>query len=332
MSTRIAIAILTRNRRAFLEEALNSALSQNANEPFEVVVIDNASSDETAEYLGAVSSESLRVVRSEENLGEAGGRNLAIESTDAEFVLWLDDDDALTDEALSSHLACLEANPDAEIIYGNLYRCDEQLETLDEWKYRPYKPEQILPTALYYSPFPNGGTMIKRSLFDRVGNYDSDFKRGPDYEFWLRAALGNAIFVHNDTFIYRYRGHEENYYQGEEHPEFNLYNVKVVDRLFQLAPREKIFPELDWTGNTVQAEAIADARRAMVLARYQAFERAREILSACEKRTNARDIKVLLAMLLRKQGALKEASDKLAEAALSNNKGLIELLTLGRLL
>jgi len=108
---RISVIIPTYNRRHVLPRSIESVLAQN--EPdFELIVVDDASSDDTQSYLSNLADSRIRVISSERNLGSSGARNLGIEAARADIVAFLDSDDAYLPNRLSAPLAVFAAAPD----------------------------------------------------------------------------------------------------------------------------------------------------------------------------------------------------------------------------
>ena len=96
---RVTIGIPTRNRAEFAYRAVRSALAQT-NSDIEVIVSDNASTDDTLSRLDAVASPSLSVLRQTENAGMVANFNACLEAANGEFFLLLSDDDVLDPRAI----------------------------------------------------------------------------------------------------------------------------------------------------------------------------------------------------------------------------------------
>jgi glycosyltransferase involved in cell wall biosynthesis len=99
---KLTIAFITKNRRNELEKAIESCLFQNF-ENVQYVIVDNGSTDNTIDYLNSLKNNdnlNIKVHYSKENLGVAGGRNIAMEIADGEYVFFLDDDAVIESENL----------------------------------------------------------------------------------------------------------------------------------------------------------------------------------------------------------------------------------------
>jgi glycosyltransferase involved in cell wall biosynthesis len=107
----IAVVIATYNRAATLPRAIASVLAQDGAR-FELIVVDDASSDGTRAYLAGLTDPRIRVIHAERNLGPGGARNLGIEAAQAAIVAFLDSDDAYRPGRLAVPLAAFAADPD----------------------------------------------------------------------------------------------------------------------------------------------------------------------------------------------------------------------------
>lgn len=106
----ISVVIATYNRAGTLPRAVDSVLAQ-AGADFELIVIDDGSTDATPRYLGALADPRIVARRAERNLGPSGARNLGLELARAPFVAFLDSDDAYLPGRLAVPLAALRADP-----------------------------------------------------------------------------------------------------------------------------------------------------------------------------------------------------------------------------
>lgn len=128
---RLSVAIPTYNRGSFLQENLRSLASQIAvlDEPVEVVVSDNASTDDTQAIVAAHIADvgPITYFRNATNLGMDENADLAIRRSRGEYVLLFGDDDMLEPDALATILQCLNDHPDVGMIYMNFRIFDTAL-------------------------------------------------------------------------------------------------------------------------------------------------------------------------------------------------------------
>jgi len=192
----ITVAIPTRNRSAYLEVALRSLRRQRTAVPFEVVVVDDGSTDQTArvaEELGA------RVVRLERQAGLNAARNRAVAEAAGEVVAFLDDDVRVPPGWITALAKGIAAYPQSDAFGGPIRPCIEgtggrgcgrekpPITTLD------LGPEDREAEAVW------GANMaIRRSAFNRCGPFDERIGDHGDEEEWLerlRAAGGTITYL-----------------------------------------------------------------------------------------------------------------------------------------
>src|SRR5947208_3592097 len=109
-----SIIITTHNRPHLLRRAINSARASGSE--VEIVVVDDASSDGTAEVCQSVSG--ISYVRVDRNQGVAGARNVGLVASRGEYVSFLDDDDQRLPDSVDKQIEALKKNPEAVLIYG----------------------------------------------------------------------------------------------------------------------------------------------------------------------------------------------------------------------
>jgi glycosyltransferase involved in cell wall biosynthesis len=122
----VSILIPTRNRAHFLPMAVQSALRQDTDQPYEIVVSDNASTDDTPRLAAEWSDPRLRYIRSERSLGIAENWFNAFRHARGEWITYLFDDDMLLPEFLSRHLAALREHPGAVLSFSDHWVTNEQ--------------------------------------------------------------------------------------------------------------------------------------------------------------------------------------------------------------
>lgn len=115
----VSICIVTRDRKERVVDAVESCFLQSYR-PIEVVVVDDASEDGTAGAIEAAYP-SVRLLRSERNVGLAGGRNLAMSLARGDLIVQIDDDVVLDPTAIATAVSCMERHPDAGVLMMNVH-------------------------------------------------------------------------------------------------------------------------------------------------------------------------------------------------------------------
>ena len=282
---RVSIIIFTYNGARYLREAIQSALDQKY-ENFEVIVVDDGSTDDTQEIIGAMATDRLRSIRQDHRGGPAA-RNRGIAEAAGEFIVWLGSDDVLLPDCLALHVGVAKRFPDADVVYGNIVLCDADLKELQVLRYADwYGKNDLLPSAmLLQNVIPDGGTLVRKECYNRIGGYDESFLRAHDYEWWSRL-LRRAVFKYNDTPVYRWRWHGKNLGAGSRQKVDTHYEARVIRGLVERQSLQELFPDLSWAeGNDEHSEAVAHSRIAQVFERHGDHEAARRHLAFSHRDT-----------------------------------------------
>lgn len=124
MSSRaLSIVIVNYNTREFTAQCLDSIYQSPPSVSFEIVLVDNASSDGSPEYLEA-NYPQVKLIRSPHNVGIAGGNNLGIKAACGRFILLLNNDTIVLPGSIDRTVKFLQSHPDAGGVGGNLLNPD----------------------------------------------------------------------------------------------------------------------------------------------------------------------------------------------------------------
>ena len=178
-----SIVITTHNRPQLLARAIDSARSSGSE--VEVVVVDDASSDETAKICHSLGG--LNYVRVERNQGVAGARNIGLTASSGEYIGFLDDDDVRLNGSLDRQIAVLEQNSQAALIYGQAIREDTSGK-----RHEPYPSDcpqgDIFWQLLTGNFIPCGSAVFRRECLSGVGLLDDAIPGIDDWDLWVRIA------------------------------------------------------------------------------------------------------------------------------------------------
>jgi glycosyltransferase involved in cell wall biosynthesis len=114
----ISVVIPMYNRESSIERCVNSVLSQSYSN-IEVLVVDDASTDNSVAVANYIRDNRLRIIPSGKKVYAQGARNIGIKNARGEWVIFLDSDDELTNDSILYRYKILEIYPDADFIYGD---------------------------------------------------------------------------------------------------------------------------------------------------------------------------------------------------------------------
>jgi glycosyltransferase involved in cell wall biosynthesis len=205
-----SVVIAAHNAARTLPSTVRSVLAQTRPD-FEILVVDDGSSDGTHESLKAFSDDRIVYLR-QENLGPAAARNAGIEHASGEYVCLLDSDDLWLPNYLETMGAALEADRSAGLAYTDAWRLNDVTRRVrrrttmrkEEPPERPPDDRDALLLALLERNFVFTSATIRRRVLDDVGGFRT-FTRSEDYELWLRIAASGTRFVNAGKVLAVYR-------------------------------------------------------------------------------------------------------------------------------
>lgn len=187
----VTVVIPTRNRAHLIPVSIRTALRQEDVE-LEVVVVDDASTDETPEVVAATEDARVRLVRRDRQGGQAGGRNTGIAQARGEWVAFLDDDDLWSPRKLRSQLDAA-ARSEASLVYSAAAIVDERLQVLEV--HSAPSASRISSEILTGCVIPAGGSnlLVHSSLLRQVGPFDERMTHLTDWDMWIRLVLAGRV-------------------------------------------------------------------------------------------------------------------------------------------
>lgn len=191
---RVTVLLAVCNGEPYLGDAIRSVLGQTFRD-FELLVVDDASSDGSPDTLAAFRDPRLRVVRHEENLGLTRSLNHGLALTESEYVARLDADDLSFPDRLERQVAFLDAHPEVGVVGAQGIPIGVRGRRLSrvawwhrEWR-RPCDGAAFDWYRMFDTPFIHSSVMFRRALVrDELGGYDESFLMSQDAELWMRAA------------------------------------------------------------------------------------------------------------------------------------------------
>lgn len=197
---RVSVVIATHSRPHLLPRAIESA--KLAGTDVEVIVVDDASTDQTAEVCRSFNG--IRYIRLERNQGVAGARNIGILASTGEYISFHDDDDIRLPGSLDRQVELLAANPDAGLAYGQIILGDRDCNPTD--MIEPAKtPEGDLFWDLLSRCFILCLSVVfRKECIYRVGLLDKGAAGIDDWDLWVRIAeLYKVVAVAEPVGIWR---------------------------------------------------------------------------------------------------------------------------------
>lgn len=190
------------NERVYIADAIGSVLAQSR-EDFELIVVDDGSSDETGEIAETFTVDPrVRVLR-QENAGLSAARNTGVREASAPLVSFLDGDDLWMPGYLEAMGTTLEQHPDADLAYCDAWWVDVETGRFNRrsamsMNHPPSDPPRDpgeFANLLLRANFIFVSTTVRRRALEAAGPFDTGLTACEDYEMWIRilAAGGGAV-------------------------------------------------------------------------------------------------------------------------------------------
>lgn len=217
----ISVIIPAYNQEHFISQAIYSVLSQTFAD-FELIVVDDGSTDRTSDILARVEDPRMCVLR-QANAGLSAARNAGIRSTSAPLVTFLDADDMFLPHKLAILNTYLREHEQIGLVAGGIYVVDEQGAILSERVQRPASLK--LPELVFGNTLPVSGILLRRDWLSRVGDFDETLRACEDWDMWLRLAAAGCDFAWVERAVVAYRIHGGQMTQDAERMRTAMLNV-----------------------------------------------------------------------------------------------------------
>ncbi|HMD03717.1 MAG TPA: glycosyltransferase family A protein, partial [Candidatus Binatus sp.] len=188
MTPEVSVIIPTFNRRAMVLEAIDSVLAQSVRE-FELIVIDDGSTDGTAEQLTRL-AETIRIEHIEHG-GPAAARNRGVALARAPLIAFIDSDDLWSPTKLERQLAFMRANPACAISQTNEIWMRNGRRVNPGVRHRK-RAGDIFVDSLRTCLISMSATMMRTDLFRSLGGFDDLMTAAEDYDLWLRILIDHG--------------------------------------------------------------------------------------------------------------------------------------------
>lgn len=181
---KVSIVIPTYNRAKVLDRAIKSALSQTYDD-FEIVIIDDASDDDTQSLVKGMKDERIRYFKHATNKGQPASRNTGIEKARGKYIAFLDSDDEWLSEKLEKQVKKIEnSSEDTGLIYTRYWIVKDGKKLLSK---KPKKKGYIFEDQLFEDYVTLSSCILaKKESLEKIGGFDERLPARVDYDVSLR--------------------------------------------------------------------------------------------------------------------------------------------------
>lgn len=206
----VSAIIPTYNRLEEVRIAIGTVLAQTyPAERIEIVVVDDGSTDGTAERLAREHGERVRVLR-KANGGVSSARNHGLAAARGELLALLDSDDEWLPTHLEAQVGLLQRDPELGMVLTDVVRMDSERRDYEVFRRRDAIPEDghVLRWVLRNPALVPASATFRRAVYQEVGGFDESLRTAEDLDFHLRVALRWKIAVVPEPLTRAMRGHE----------------------------------------------------------------------------------------------------------------------------
>jgi glycosyltransferase involved in cell wall biosynthesis len=205
---KVSVIIPTFNRKHIVQTAINSVLRQSYKD-FEIIVIDDGSTDGSYEFLKAQYASQKKVtILKQAHSGVSSARNLGIKNASGDWIAFLDSDDFFHKDKLEKQTNLIKQNPQYKICHS------EEIWIRDGQRLHPHKKHQktggdIFQKSVELCSISISTVLVQITLFQELGSFDESMPACEDYDLWLRLTSKYKVLLHPEYLITKFGGHQD---------------------------------------------------------------------------------------------------------------------------
>jgi len=211
----VTVYITNYNYGKFIKESIESVLNQKFRD-FELIIIDDGSIDNSKEIIEQYRNHPKVTIVYQENKGLNVTNNIAIKLALGKYIMRLDADDYLNENALTILSQKLESDENLALVFPDYYLVDKNGEIIAE-----EKRHDFTKVTMFDQPAHGACTMIRKDVLVEIGGYSEEFNRQDGYELWIKV-IKNKKVANVSLPLFYYRQHEESLTKNKE----KLYNTR----------------------------------------------------------------------------------------------------------
>lgn len=231
----VTVILPSWNRADWLKKSIDSVLEQTFRD-YELIVVDDASTDSTQEILTSYSGK-IRSITFSKNLGVSAARNAAVKNCDSEWIAFLDSDDFWHPHKLQKQIAQTVIRAECPIHFtdeiwirnGVRVNPKKKHQKLEGWIFKPSLELCLMSPST---------VLLRRELFDVHGLFDETLPICEDYDLWLRLTSQHQVALLNEKLMTRHGGHADQLSRSDWG--IDRYRVQSIIKILKT---EKLSPE-----------------------------------------------------------------------------------------
>jgi glycosyltransferase involved in cell wall biosynthesis len=203
----VSVIIPTYNRESLITRSIQSVLNQSY-QNFEIIVIDDSSTDGTKGIVESFSDKRIRYIQLEDNRGTGVARNIGIQLSKGEFIAFQDSDDEWLPEKLEKHMLVFEKElSNVGVVYSDMQRVYKNGKTKDHLSPTVVPDRLINPRTQFYQVYMLGivSAVIKKECFHQVGYFNEKLPCLEDLELFIRLSKQYDFYHIQEPLVKYYK-------------------------------------------------------------------------------------------------------------------------------
>jgi glycosyltransferase involved in cell wall biosynthesis len=206
--TKVSVLMSVYNAGEYLDQAIQSILNQTFSD-FEFIIINDVSTDGSANYLKQLSDPRVKLIHNEKNIGLTCSLNVGLKHVTSEYVARMDADDVATPRRLEKQVQFLDENPDY-VLVGSSYRLINENSEVIETVVKPMDDTELRWIFHTRTALEHGSVTYRLNMKGKPPIfYDEKYRTAQDYDFWLQMLANGKGLILPDLFL-DYRIHSNN--------------------------------------------------------------------------------------------------------------------------
>lgn len=223
----VSVIIPVYNRVNLVGRALTSVYTQSRS-PWEVIVVDDGSSDGTGDYVRSHFPQ-VRYIR-QSNQGVSAARNRGIEAASSDWLAFLDSDDEWLPQKLQIQCRALDANSEHRVCHSN------ELWVRRGRRVNPMRKHAKSGGNIFRRCLPRcvispSSVIVHRSVLETVGGFDEALPACEDYDLWLRVCAVYAVLYVEQPLIIKYGGHPDQL--SQRYPAMDRFRIEALEKIIR---------------------------------------------------------------------------------------------------
>ena len=209
----VTVYLVNHNYSRFIRKSIESVLAQTM-KSFELLIIDDGSTDNSREIISKYEAYPNISVIFQRNKGLNVTNNIALRAARGKYIIRLDADDWLDENALHVMSSAMERDPEIGLLFPDYYMVSESGQVLEVVRRHDFSE-----VTLHDQPAHGACTMARRALLQEIGGYDESFRCQDGYDIWLRF-IAHAKIRNINLPLFYYRQHNSSLSKNE---------IKILD-------------------------------------------------------------------------------------------------------